>query len=91
MCDTKGDTFGHHQCLAQVADDPPIAGFDGWTVAEKAWCVHAPGRNDSWLCYRSADDCAARARLDPLTYGPCVLLEGRTALMVKYGDDDQGL
>jgi hypothetical protein len=88
LCNGRATRSGATKCYSQPVDDAPWTGFEGWAPTDKAWCVQARARNDGWSCYRTSDECAGRARMDPFADGPCVAMEGRTALMVKYGDTE---
>lgn len=84
------DSFEHRRCYATAAEDLGRWEPKDFTVSDKAWCVAAPARPDTngRMCYLSLDDCMKRARMDPLTDGPCMQQDAAVALLAVYGEAD---
>lgn len=84
------DIFEHRRCYARAAEDLGNWAPKDFTVSDKAWCVAAPARPDTSgrICYLSLDDCMKRARMDPLTDGPCMHQDAALAVLAVYDEGD---
>jgi hypothetical protein len=80
-------SFDLRRCYATPTEEVAKWEPKGLTVSDQAWCVAAPARADTNMCYLSLEDCMKRARLDPLTDGPCVQQEAAVALAL-YNEGD---
>jgi hypothetical protein len=84
------DSFEYRRCYATAAEDLATWEPKDFTVSDKAWCVAAPARPDTngRMCYVSLDHCMKRARMDPLTEGPCTEQDAVAAFLAIHSQDN---
>ena len=75
------------RCLPFSADSLAKMDMKDFSLSAQAWCFEAPSRGAAQdvLCFRSHDECARRAHMDPFADGACMEQDARAALVALYG------
>lgn len=84
------DFFESDRCYVSSAEDLASWDLKHAKLAEQAWCVAAPARGEAngRLCYLTLYDCVKRAKMDPLSEGPCMERSAEAGYRDVYGESN---